>query len=216
MKNSRKPVVAILATLSAFMARAWILIVIGILCLIGGAYAIYKLLGVMSRWLPPTPDQAHNQNYRYATTNSIGSTNTAVVSNSKDFSTHTFSVYYGVDGDGGWVSVSNMVPTDAYLGESTLVDEQYRYAVAVFYGGMTVVKDCAFDVDGTLLFNKTTVIQPNLVAIERSTNMLNWESVYSDDKCPTFGVSLFTDKNATSQQAFYRVRVDKFGEVEDQ
>ena len=220
-KESRlKKRLAALLALIAGKAFAFIWIVIAILVLVVGLFVIIKLVQLIKRVLPDDPrkgavlrifqDSEDEQSIVRTIYDNSGDVGNIQPEDDGSPATASFSINYMLDSN----KVAQVVigpSTDAVnISEVSGTDED-NYSCRITGEGQDVrfvVQDgvvTSFEfLSPTNESDMTNMYQP---VIERSTNMLDWTAIGTNDSVNTYTVQDFTDTDAPPANAFYRVVV---------
>ena len=114
-----------------------------------------------------------------------------------------FTFLYGFHAGHGWVNFNTNLTVTVPGTVCELENDSIRYVVAFNTGTNSLTM--AYDANtGTELYEVTN--QPVTVTICKSTNLVDWEPLWTDTNLVPDTVQIFTDSNASEPEAFYKVR----------
>lgn len=116
----------------------------------------------------------------------------------------TFTFGYGICSSNwqGWMSLTNTIATPAGSGNE-LENDSNIYAISVNLGTYSVYLKYDAQTGNQLSEVSNAAV---IAVIQKSTNLVNWTSIYTDSNCLPDNVAVFTDGNAVESAASYRVK----------
>jgi hypothetical protein len=184
----------------------YITLIIAILVIIVGAIVIYQLARLLHSVFP----NPGTNNYSVYTETNVGYpqvvqiplNDASYVLQGTNIS-RTFTFSYGLwNSNNLWLSVTTPPPPTAGGDVTVLIDTTNEYAIAINMGTYDLYLD--YDaVTGDQIENSSNGICP--IIIEKSTNLLNWLPIYTNQNCVPGNVQQFTDTNAVESTAFYKI-----------
>lgn len=100
------------------------------------------------------------------------------------------------------MSLTNTVSTPAGAGNE-LENDSNVYAIAVNLGTYSVYLKYDAQTGNQLSEVSNAAV---IAVIQKSTNLVNWTSIYTDSNCLPDNVAVFTDSNAVEASASYRMK----------
>ena len=182
----------------------WALIVIGVLVLVFAGTIGYQLVQCVHHVLPPTC------NGQPVTTNTI-----VVWSGTNNANQHpqealqfnpapTFTLEYGLATDlRPWALDGSPLPPSPQAGQITsIITDEDALCVFTFAAVGNTIRYSSWD-GGDLV---EVIDLPHTLVVERTTNFVDWQAVWTNSCVATNTVELWTDEAAPGDRAFYRVR----------
>jgi hypothetical protein len=200
-----KKKLSVASLLAAATVLAFIMVIIGLAVLAVGGYEATRLLIFCKTKLPTVPTVVTNRLVISMMTNTPPASLVKFAKLSpKVLSTASFTISYGIASyptNTPWVSMEMKPTVD---GEVIVYESnETNFVGSVSYGGYSFRWNATEDGTDTM-----TTSTPEVVAIERTTNFVDWVSVFTNNLYGLDTVSAFTDVDAPTERAFYRLRDD--------
>lgn len=221
--NKKKALPIMLLALLYKKALAYIWLVIGILVLVVGLYIAYKLNQLIKRVLPDTPpDQTNNVTRVWLTDSNYSGwvyddsplasgsslSEEPLVLAGEAVAVAPFSLQYGLssistNGPNGWVASGTSIETVQFSDSVGTNLDNYSFTMTGYGQAFRIA--CSNGVYNTevLDVNNSTY----QVRIERSTNLINWDPVFTNSAVGVYSVENYMDTNAPPAQGFYRLKI---------
>ena len=181
-----------------------ILAIIVVILAFGFVFYIARLLSQLK--LGGSNTNTNNAEYYYQTNYGgyVMQQSTYQPSSSISGQSPTFTFGYGICSSNwqGWMSLTNTIATIPGTGNE-LENDSNIYAISVNMGTYSVY--LKYDAQtGTQLSEVSN--SAVIAVIQKSTNLVNWTSIYTESNCLPDNVAVFTDSNAVEAAASYRVK----------
>lgn len=177
-------------------------LIIAILIIIIGAIIIYKLARLIHKVIPPPGTNTVSVGYQVE----YGQPSLVYHPAAQTFPpvtmpTNGFTFSYGCwNSNICWATTTNPVPqTNGQV--AVIINTPSEFAVAINMNGYE--QFLAYDGNtGAELENSSNGVCS--MVIEKSTDLVNWSPIYTNDNCTPGAVQTYTDTNSVEPQAFYR------------
>ena len=185
---------------------AFIEIIVAMMVLIIGAVVIYQIARLLSQVFPSGSTNTNTASFYYQTNNGGYAMQQSTYHPSSGISEQspTFTFGYGICSSNwqGWMSLTNTIATIPGTGNE-LENDSNIYAISVNMGTYSVYLTYDAQTGNQLSEVSNSAV---IAVIQKSTNLVDWTSIYTESNCVPDNVAVFTDSNAVEATASYRVK----------